>query len=255
MGQPHLVIVDALNLVRRMHAALPEEPPEHFCNRVQRNLLKLQRGLKASHLMLVWDGDRNSWRKQLYPNYKAGRSPMPASLSDNLTALITHCEQHGYRSITADQEADDAIASIALKILNNNVMATIVSTDKGFCQLLGSGVRLWDHFNQKPIDEDTVLLRFELASNQLTQLWALAGDSGNKIPGVKGIGSKTAVGLLQRYGSVKAIYQHLDELPTAQRNKLTNDKEAARISYQLAKLKTNNQFQLRLSDFRVKDMS
>ncbi|GLP95225.1 flap endonuclease Xni [Paraferrimonas sedimenticola] len=250
MSQAHVLLVDGLNLVRRIHAAQPEQPAQQFAERVSQALNKLKRGQSASHLLLVWDGDRNSWRKQLYPHYKAGRNPMPESLSNNLEMLRLHCQQAGFQSLQAPQEADDAIASIALALRKHEISTTIVSTDKGFSPLLDKGVKLWDHFNSKAIDAEAVEHRFQLPPKMLTQYWALAGDSGNKIPGVTGIGNKTALQLLQRYRSVKGVYQHLDELPQGQQKKLNDGKEMARLSYQLVQLKTDLTFNLKLNQYR-----
>lgn len=249
-----LLIIDGMNLVRRILAAQPDQQDMQALE--QRTLAacrKLCQHHQPSHVVMVWDGTEISWRKQLYPDYKKGRKPMPESLAQGLPTLIEHFASQGFNSLMADSEADDVIATLACKLSQSGGEAVIVSTDKGFAQLNLKSVNQWDYFANQWLDIAALEHKLGISRHQLLDFAALSGDSGNKIPGISGIGPKSAAELLRTYRSLANIYNAIDKLGPKQAQKLAEGRDIARLSYKLAKLKTDLSLHVRLSDYRLRN--
>ncbi|WP_110458508.1 flap endonuclease Xni [Shewanella algidipiscicola] len=245
------LIIDGLNLVRRIHAAQPNENDVNgLPQRVGSACLKLLKTHTPSHVAIVWDGDAISWRKRLYEDYKKGRKPMPDALAKALKGIKGHLAELGINSINAQAEADDVIATLATKMSQAH-KAIIVSTDKGFTQLLHSNILLWDYFNQCEISIAEREQKLGVDRSQFIDFLALAGDNGNKIPGVPGIGPKSAAELLKTYRTLANIYASLDNVGAKQAKKLEQGKPLARLSYKLVQLQTNMPLNTHLAYFRV----
>lgn len=185
----HLLIVDALNLIRRIHA-VQGSPCVETC---QHALDQLIIHSQPTHAVAVFDDDARSsgWRHQRLPDYKAGRPPMPDDLHNEMPALRAAFEQRGVRCWASDgNEADDLAATLALKVTEAGHQATIVSTDKGYCQLLSPGLRIRDYFQKRWLDAPFIEKEFGVLPRQLPDYWGLAGISSSKVPGVAGIGPK-----------------------------------------------------------------
>ncbi|MCL2918241.1 flap endonuclease Xni [Shewanella litorisediminis] len=247
-----LLIIDGLNLIRRIHAALPDEGDmDTLYERVAQACRKLLRGHQPTHCAIVWDGDAVSWRKHLYQDYKKGRKPMPEALAKGLPALKIKLEELDVHSVNADSEADDVIATLACKLAASGGEAIIVSTDKGLLQLMSPHIRQWDHFAGQFFDIEAFESKLGIERHQLLDYIALCGDSGNKIPGIPGIGPKSASELLRTYRSLANLYHSLGTLGSRQANKLREGRDMARLSYKLAKLQTDLPLHLKLSALRV----
>lgn len=247
-----LLIIDGLNLVRRIYAAIPDETDMvSLTERTTSACAKLLRQHQPTHVAIVWDGDEVSWRKQLYPDYKKGRKPMPEPLANGLHALQDNLSSQHIHSIFAASEADDVIATLATKIAQTQGQAIIVSTDKGFSQLNHPRISQWDHFQQQYLDINALEKKLGVDRNQFLALMALAGDSGNKIPGIAGIGPKSAAELLKTFRSLPTLFSSLGNLGAKQAKKLSDGKEMARLSYKLAQLQTDLPLNINLKDFRV----
>lgn len=128
---------------------------------------------------------------------------------------------------------------------------TIVSTDKGYCQLLAPNVQIRDYFQKRWLDMPFVQQEFGVQPQQLPDYWGLAGIGSSKIPGVAGIGPKTAVLLLQQSGSLDGIYQHLEQVPEKWRGKLEQHRELAYVSKQVATLRTDLSLDGNLQQLRL----
>ncbi|WP_394128748.1 flap endonuclease Xni [Shewanella maritima] len=247
-----LLIIDGLNLVRRFHAALPsDDDMDTLANQCLGALSKMRKHHQPTHIILVWDGDKESWRKKLYPDYKKGRKPMPEPLAKGLTQLKARFNEQGLQSFDAESEADDVIATLAVKVAEKG-QVIIASTDKGFSQLPQHNLILWDHFKQAPFDITAYEQKLGVQQNQFLDFLALAGDSGNKIPGIAGIGPKSAADLLNKFRNLANLYRLLDKLGAKQAQKLADGKEMARLSYKLAQLQSNMPLNINLKQFRVK---
>ncbi len=176
---------------------------------------------------------------------------MPEALAKSLPALKNHLSELNVNSIDAEAEADDVIATLATKLVNNQGKAIIVSTDKGFTQLTHTNIERWDHFNQAYITIEQREEKLGVERTQFIDYLALAGDSGNKIPGVPGIGPKSASELLKIFRSLSNLYGSLEQVGAKQAKKLEEGKQMARLSYKLVQLQTEIPLNANLSQFRL----
>ncbi|MCL1126038.1 flap endonuclease Xni [Shewanella surugensis] len=246
------LIIDGMNLVRRMHAAQPDETNiDGLQEQINRSCQKLIRFHQPTHVSIVWDGKAMSWRKRLFEDYKKGRKPMPDALDKGLPNIKSYLQAHHIQSIDALSEADDVIATLATKLTQAQGKAIIVSTDKGFNQLTHPHIQLWDHFNKTFLTLEAREEKLGVERTQFLDYLALAGDSGNKIPGVPGIGPKSASELLKTFRTLGNIYRSLDEIGTKQAQKLATGKTLARLSYKLIQLQTDLPLNVNLNQFRL----
>ncbi|GAA6173201.1 flap endonuclease Xni [Colwellia sp. KU-HH00111] len=267
----HLVLIDALNLIRRIYA-VQERPFVHSkhqlegeladktqqqvlfntkkaCTKALDNILQHQ---QATHALVVFDSEQPCWRYQLYADYKKGRKKMPAHLADELPPIQDAFLHLGVDSlIPAEDEADDLIATLATKMALRGQDVTIVSTDKGFLSLLGPHIQVYDYFNRRYLDDKYVKDKFDVRPAQLIDLWTLTGDNTNKIPGVEGIGQITAANLLNEYGSLSAILKSDSIKPTI-KDKLNNSEAQLTLTRKLLTLKQDIPLGFNLKDIRVK---
>ena len=250
--RPHLLLIDALNLIRRIHAAVKATDEDgqvdgaiHAC---QSSLQRALRDNQPTHALIVFDGNPPTWRHALYPDYKSQRKPMPECLFRRLGDFNSAFLESGVRTFRrSGLEADDVIASIANKAAQAEVMVTILSTDRCYQQLLTRpNLVIRDHFKKETLSADTVLQQHNLRPEQLVDYWAIAGNGD--IPGVHGVGSKGAAALLQEYGNLDDILS-LENIkgPAA---KVCKDKERALLSRQLATLATDLELGVSLKDIR-----
>jgi len=266
----HLVLIDALNLIRRIYAV--QERPfvqnnmqlnDELALKTQKQVLfntqnactnaleKILSHQQASHALAVFDSQQPCWRHKLYDGYKKGRKKMSSHLADELPSIQDAFLSLGVDSLVAEEdEADDLIATLATKMALHGQQVTIVSTDKGFLSLLNPTIHVYDYFNRRYLDEQHVKDKFDIKPAQLIDLWTLTGDNTNKIPGVAGIGQITAASLLNQYGSLRAILQSDDIKPTI-KEKLDNSKEQIALSRKLLTLKQNIPLGFNLKDIRL----
>jgi len=246
----HLLIVDALNLIRRIHAVQGSPCQETCIHALQQLILHCQ----PTHAVAVFDDDdrHRGWRHQLLPDYKAGRLPMPETLKDEMPRLRQAFAAAGVACWhAAGEEADDLAATLAVKISASGHQATIVSTDKGYCQLLAPTILIRDYFQKRWLDVPFINKTFGVSPTQLPDYWGLAGVSSSKIPGVAGIGAKSATQLLQEFGSLENLYQNLPAVADKWRKKLEQHQQMAMICRQVATLKTNLTLEGNLKDLRL----
>jgi len=246
----HLLIVDALNLIRRIHA-VQGSPCVTTC---QHALELLIRHSDPTHAVAVFDDEarKTGWRHQILPDYKAGRPPMPDTLHDEMPALRAAFAERGVQSwVSPGNEADDLAATLAFKVAKAGHQATIVSTDKGYCQLLDPGIRIRDYFQKRWLDAPFIGNEFGVLPQQLADYWGLAGISSSKVPGVAGIGPKSATQLLGQFQSLEGVYAHLDEVQEKWRKKLETHKEMAFMCRDIARLQTDIQIDGNLQQLRL----
>ena len=246
----HLLIVDALNLIRRIHAVQGSPCADTCLHALQQLIVHSQ----PTHAVAVFDDEaRNQgWRHQRLPDYKAGRSPMPEDLHAEMDNIRHAVEQHGVRCWgSARNEADDLAATLAVKVASAGHQATIVSTDKGYCQLLSPTIRIRDYFQKRWLDAPFIAQEFGVTPQQLPDYWGLAGISSSKVPGVAGIGPKSATELLSTFDTLEALYAGLDDVPEKWRKKLSEHKEMAFICREVARLQTDLQLDGNLQQLRL----
>lgn len=246
----HLLIVDALNLIRRIHAVQGSPCKDTCLHALEQIIIHSQ----PTHAVAVFDDDArsDSWRHQRLPDYKAGRPPMPDTLHVEMPALRAAFEQRGVNCWSSPgDEADDLAATLAVKIANAGHQATIVSTDKGYCQLLSPAIRIRDYFQKRWLDAPFIAAEFGIAPQQLPDYWGLAGISSSKVPGVAGIGPKSATQLLTQFQTLEGIYAGLDEVPGKWQKKLEEHREMAFTCREVARLQTSLNLDGNLQQLRL----
>jgi len=252
-----LLVVDGLNFVRRMYAAQPgEEGPNRVAGALSASLQSLARAIREAgptHAVVVFDGEGRGWRHELYPDYKAGRDPMPRHLADGLPELRTaFFDEAGVGNILIERvEADDIIATLADGIAQRGGRVTILSTDKIFIQLLSDRITLRDHFSRRDIDSDTVKTKYGVEPERFVDLLALAGDPTNNIPGVPSVGLKTAARLIAEIGPLDDILAVAHTIPGRTGETICRHADAARLARRLARLRTDLSLGVNLRSFRL----
>jgi len=232
-------------IYRAYHAIVPlsnsKGMPTHavlgFINMVKR----LIREKHPAFLAITFDSRGPVFRHQLYPAYKANRPPMPDDLSLQIpfikkfvaAANILMLEEQGV-------EADDIIATAVKIFTARGHRVVVVSGDKDLLQLVGEDVVMWDPMKDRVMDREAVHQKYAVYPEQLLDLFALIGDSSDNVPGVPGIGPKTAEKLINSYGSLDGLYAHLDELKQSRaKEQIIENKELAYLSRTLIRLKTD----------------
>ncbi len=254
----HLVIIDALNLIRRVHSAQPDETDiARTIATTSRTLDKIVKQAQPSHWIAVFDhhlADRG-WRAECLATYKQNRKPMPLPLQQGLEAIQEAWWQKGLDSLLSDgDEADDLVATLATKVANHQEKVTIVSTDKGYCQLLSPHLQIRDYFQNRWLDEPFIAKEFGVNPQQLPDFWGLAGVSSSQVPGVPGIGPKAAKAILNQYQDIEQAYQD-EHLEAKYRKKLDPYIEQARACKQVSTLKTDVPLGFNLQDLRIQNSS
>ncbi|MDH3592386.1 MAG: exodeoxyribonuclease IX [Planctomycetota bacterium] len=219
-------------------------------------LVRFLREQEPTHLALGFDKSlTTSFRNEIYPAYKAQR-PLPPP---DLVAQLEDCERvataMGVRVFQDIRyEADDFLATLAAQL---NAPCTVVSNDKDLAQLVSERVTWFDFAKDLRYDIDGVVAKFGVRPDQIPDFLGLAGDSVDNIPGVKGVGQKTAVALLNHFGTLEALYERLEEVPglairgaKSVRDKLARDKDNAFLSKTLATAATDAPARVTLDDLR-----
>jgi protein Xni len=260
-----VLLVDALNLIRRVYAAQPgEDGPQRAEEGRVASLQSLQRALREcspTHVVAVFEGAGKTWRHRLFAEYKAGHAPMPEALDAALPAYEASFAQAGVRSLRLPGvEADDVIGTLAAKIERAGGGAVILSTDKAFLQLLSGLVSVRDHFKKSDLDRSWVLRRFGVPPEQFVDYLALAGNAGNGIAGVPGVGPKTASRLITDFDSLDAVLaaaaeeregtEETEALSPKLAQRLRDGAEAARLARSLVRLRTDLELGIRLKSLR-----
>jgi len=245
-----LFLIDGNSLAYRAFFALPESiatstgMPTNAIFGFASMLVKILTDFEPRATVVVWDAGYTG-RKEIYPDYKAQRSSRPDLLREQWPHLEPLVAAFGYRNLRVDgYEADDVIASIAQRASHEDppIPVMVVTGDRDAYQLVGDGVRIMTTSrgvtDTKVYDRDGVIDRYGIPPELVPDFIGLKGDTSDNIPGVPGIGDKTAAELLQRFGSLEAVLSHIDEISGAKRKQnLAEHADAARISKQLATAK------------------
>ncbi len=245
----HLYLIDGSGyLFRAYHAlppltrksdGLPTGAVSGYCNMLWKLLEDMKAGEAPSHLAVIFDAGEKTFRNQIYKEYKAHRPPAPEDLipqfplvRDATRAFGVACvEMNGY-------EADDLIATYARMAREAGARCTIVSSDKDLMQLVVDGkVELLDTMKNKRIASAEVLEKFGVTPDKVVQVQALAGDSTDNVPGVRGIGIKTAAELIGQYGDIETLLKRAGEIKQNKRREtLIENADNARVSLKLVTL-------------------
>jgi protein Xni len=261
----HLLLIDGLNVVRRIWEAIPiEDSPEKAIGAMRSCVASFKRAIEEhspSHAVAVFDFGGPTWRHALYQEYHAGRKPMPESMRASLTALIAKLREMGIHSFSIPgYEADDVLAAISTRwITKIKSSVTILSTDKDLAMLIAQGVRLRDHFKGEDRDESWVRSKFGVSAAQLHDLLALTGDTTDNVPGVPGVGVKTAAKLLNALGDLEGVLRQAKLVPLdgessvfsgKVRESLLANEATVRLARELVGFKTDMKLELTLNGIR-----
>ncbi len=240
-----LFLIDGNSLVYRAFFALPESiatskgQPTNAIFGFASMLVKLLTEYGSKPTIVVWDAG-SSGRKEVYPEYKGDRPSRPDLLREQFPHFTPLVEAFGYMNVSCEgYEADDVIATLARRAREHGTEVMIVTGDRDTFQLVEDGVRVMATgrgiTDTKIYDAQAVVDRYGIPPRSIPDFYGLKGDSSDNIPGVPGIGDKTAATLLQEFGDLETILASVDKISGAKRKEnLTNHAEDARISKQLA---------------------
>ena len=241
-----LFVLDALGLAYRAYYAFIARPLVNSRGEntsaifgLANTVLKIRREEKPDFWALAWDGPGPTFRHERFPDYKATRKPMPADLVSQIEPIEALAQTLGLPVIELPgTEADDVMATLADRATRDGIEVVLVTADKDMLQVVGDRVRVLapqsrDDFTW--VDADAVRAKWGVGPEHIRDVLALMGDTSDNIPGVPGVGEKTAVELMKQFGSLEAIYARLDEIrKPALRAKLEANRELAFLSRELA---------------------
>lgn len=206
-------------------------------------------------IVVVWDSKAPSFRVQLSEDYKATRPPMPGNLSLQFPYVKTIVERMGIRTIEKEGfEADDIIATLVRRLQGEDLEVVVVTSDKDLMQLVGDSVTIYDSMKNAVMRREEVAERFGINPCLISDFLALSGDTSDNIPGVPGIGDKTARELISAYGGLDDIYAHIDAVKKPSvRQKLADNRDRAYLSKELATLRFDVPLDIDLEGMALRD--
>ncbi len=261
----HLYLVDGSSYIFRAYHALPPLTRKSdnlpvgavagFCNMLWRLMKDSQAGDTPSHFAVILDASGKTFRNDIFPEYKANRSETPEDLvpqfkliRDAVRAFNVACvELTGF-------EADDLIATYAVQAADAGATVRIVASDKDLMQLVGPSIVMFDTMKNRRIAEPEVLEKFGVTPDKVIEVQALAGDSVDNIPGVPGIGVKTAAQLIGEYGDLETLLARAGEIKqTKRRENLIEFADQARLSRKLVELRQDVPLETPLAELVIRD--
>lgn len=262
--KPHIYLIDGSGFIfRAYHGIRPLNSPNGtqvnavfgFSNMLFKLLQDLDESERPSHLAVIFDTKRQTFRNDIYPEYKAHRPPAPEDLVPQFPIIREAVKAFGLPSLELDGfEADDLIATYATQARAKGWKVTIVSSDKDLMQLVDSDVTMLDTMKNRRIDPAGVMEKFGVGPEKVIELQALAGDSADNVPGVPGIGVKTAALLLNEFGSLESLLERAGEIKqNKRRENLIEFADLARVSRQLVTLDCAVPVPVDIEELRLKD--
>ena len=245
----------ALPALTRKSDGLPIGAVAGFCNMLWKLLRDSVAGERPTHLAVIFDHSSETFRNRLYSEYKANRTEPPEDLRPQFKLIRDAVRAFDIPSIEQkDYEADDLIATYARLASEAGATTTIVSSDKDLMQLVGNGVSLYDTMKDKRIGREEVIEKFGVGPERVIDVQSLAGDSVDNVPGVPGIGIKTAAQLIEEYGDLDTLLARAGEIKQPKRREaLIEHADKARISRDLVRLETHVPLDVPLEDLAVHD--
>jgi DNA polymerase-1 len=275
----HVFLVDGSSFVFRAYFQSIRQDPKYnyrsdhlptgavrlFCAKVFQFLRDGAANIKPTHLAIIFDKSENSFRKELYPPYKANRSEPPEDLVPQFPLMRAAVRAFGLAPVEQDRyEADDLIATYACEARKRGADILIVSADKDLMQLIGPGIAMYDPASGEPgtkgareerkIGTDEVCAYFGVPPEKVGDVQALAGDSTDNVPGARGIGLKTAAQLINEYGDLDTLLARAREIKQQKRRETLTDPESValiRMSKQLVSLVSDVPLEVPLDDLAV----
>ena len=261
----HVFLVDGSSYIYRAFHALPPLTRKSdglpvgavagFCNMLWKLLVDASAGVKPTHLAVVFDKSEHTFRNEMYDQYKAHRPEAPDDLKPQFGLIRKAVAAFNVASIEqAGFEADDLIATYARQAAEAGADVTIVASDKDLMQLVGNGVTMFDTMKDKRIGLAEVMEKFGVGPDKVIDVQALAGDSVDNVPGVPGIGIKTAAQLINEYGDVETLLERAGEIKQPKRREaLIENADKARLSKKLVTLDQNVPLDTPIDDLAVRE--
>ena len=260
----HLLIIDGMALLFRSFFAsaamkqfirLEDGTPSNGVQGFARHVLTAQNLMKPTHMAVCWDMGAHTFRNDLFDGYKANRPAPPEEMLPQFDMAKEVSSMLGWQNFGVQGiEADDLIGSMVTK-WKDEADITIISGDKDLLQLLNASTKI--AFTKKGYSEydvytyDRFKEEYAIEPAQFAEVKAFMGDSSDGYPGVKGIGPKTALQLIQNYGSIENVLASLDSLKPAQRKKIEEDEAMLKLSHQLAQIDTQQEIAVELDELIV----
>ncbi len=249
----------ALPPLTRKSDGLPTGAVSGFCSMLFKLLedSKSDQNLqKPTHFAVIFDSARKTFRNEIYSDYKANRSEAPDDLAPQFEYIRKSVLAFNLPSVDLpNYEADDLIATYVDQILKKGAKVTIVSSDKDLMQLYKKGVRIFDPMKNKFITEEDVIKKFGVDASKVIDVQSLAGDSSDNVPGVPGIGVKTAAELINKYGTLEKLLDSAHEIKQNKRREtLIENKDKALISKKLVTLDDKSPVNKNLTEFKLKEV-
>ena len=218
-----LLLVDGSSYIHRAYHAMSKtqkytdsEGKQHFTGAIHGVIMMLnsiQNKYPSDYRCCVYDASRKSFRTDLYPGYKANRSPMDESLRDQIQDIHEVTKLLGWDVLSVEgYEADDVIGTLSRKATGLDIFTTISSGDKDLAQLVNAHVKIYDSMSRKTRDIEGVYRDFGIPPDRVIDYLTLVGDTADNIPGVDKVGHKTALSLLDRYGSLDSIVANVEDI-------------------------------------------
>ena len=261
--EKHLFLIDGYSFVFRAYHSLPpltdpEGTPVGAVYGFTNMLMKLKSRVRTNngdYMLIVLDSGRKTFRNEIYPEYKANRPPAPEDLVPQFPLIKDAAEALNLPSLSSDgYEADDIIATYAKRAEKKGIKVTIVSSDKDLMQLVSENTEMYDSMKDKRIGIKEVKEKFGVEPDKVLDVLSLMGDSSDNIPGVPGIGPKTASELINNFGSLDETLERAEEVKqNKRRESLIEFAEQAKLSRELAKLCEEVPLDHDIEDFAVRE--
>ena len=246
----------ALPPLSRKSDGLPTGAVSGFCSMLFKLLEDARSENSASHFAVIFDSAKKNFRNEIFKEYKSNRTEAPEDLAPQFEYIRKSVKAFNLPSVELiNYEADDLIATYSKKIIEAGSQVTVISSDKDLMQLVSDEVKLYDPMKNKLIGEKEVEEKFGVKPSQVIDVQSLAGDSSDNIPGVPGIGVKTAAELIKKYKNLDNLFKNVDEITQKKRKEtLSQNKEKAYLSKKLVTLKSDVPVNNKLEDFRLKQI-
>ena len=260
MSEPEVYLIDgSAYIYRAYHAIRPlansSGLPTHAVYGFTTILRRILRERRPQWLAVAFDTRGPVFRHRIYPDYKANRPPMPEDLQPQLPYIWRIVSAYNILRLEHDdQEADDLIASATRMLTEKGCRVVVVSGDKDLLQLVSDRVLLWDPMNDRTLDASAVEKKYGIAPDHLLDYFALTGDASDNIPGVPGIGPKTAQKLIRAHDTLEGVYAAVEGMKKSKlKERLLDNRDAAFLSRDLVRLSTECEVPADLDAYRYRE--
>lgn len=263
--EKRVFLLDTSSFVFRAYYALPPLStsagvPTNAVHGVANMFERLLRNERPTHVAACFDGPRATFRRELYPEYKANRDEPDEDLKVQFPLVRRLVEAMDIPCVQLDGfEADDLLATLAKRFAGEGCEVVVVTGDKDLMQCVADRVTLYDPMKNKHVAAEQVVEKFGVGPEGVAEVLALMGDSSDNIPGIRGVGPKTASALMAHFGTIEAMYERIDEIESigvrgakSVRKKVEEGEKEARLSLELARVREDVDLPVSFDDLEVR---